>query len=94
MATSRAGAFGFMQFMPATWREYAVSPVGDDPPNPYNPWDSVFTAARMLRAAGFARDPLFAIYQYNHAWWYVNLVVRRAMAYATGAVTYRIFTSG
>ncbi len=83
MATSSAGAVGFMQFMPVTWQEYAVSPVGDNPPNPYDPWDAVFTAARMLRANGFAQNPYVAIYRYNHAWWYVDLVMKRTMTYAT-----------
>src|SRR5665213_3449484 len=49
-----AGAEGPMQFEPATFAEYSnpVPPGGADPPNPYDPTDAVFAAARLLCANG------------------------------------------
>jgi hypothetical protein len=51
---SSAGARGWMQFMPATWKAYGVDANGDGAKNPYHPSDAIFAAARYLRAAGAA----------------------------------------
>ena len=75
---SSAGAIGPMQFMPATFAAYAVDGDGDGVTDPWNPADAIFTAARYLCASGAGRgadgvrDALFA---YNHAEWYVDLVL-------------------
>ena len=76
--TSPAGAVGFMQFMPATWRRYAVALGGRRKPNPYNPRDAVFAAANLLAANGGMRRIRRALYAYNHAGWYVDAVLWRA----------------
>src|SRR3954447_26917855 len=39
---SSAGAVGWMQFMPATWRRYGVDANKDGKRDPYNPVDAVF----------------------------------------------------
>jgi membrane-bound lytic murein transglycosylase B len=52
-STSPAGAIGWMQFMPATWSEYAVA-VGQGKPNPYDPRAAIFAAAHLLAANGGA----------------------------------------
>ena len=52
---SSAGALGWMQFMPATWKAYGVDANGDGRKDPYNPVDAIFAAARYLRAAGAER---------------------------------------
>ena len=75
---SSAGALGWMQFMPSTWRAYGVDANGDKVRDPYNPVDAIFAAARYLRAAGADQDIRAAIWAYNHADWYVDSVLLRA----------------
>ncbi len=75
---SSAGALGWMQFMPATWRAYGVDANRDGRKDPYNPVDAIFAAARYLAAAGYADDVRGAIFAYNHADWYVDSVLLRA----------------
>ncbi|HEX2087508.1 MAG TPA: lytic murein transglycosylase [Solirubrobacteraceae bacterium] len=75
---SSAGAVGWMQFMPATWKQYGVDANGDRKKDPYNPVDAIFAAARYLRAAGAETDLRRAIFAYNHADWYVDSVLMRA----------------
>jgi hypothetical protein len=75
---SSAGALGWMQFMPGSWRTYGVDANQDGRKDPYNPVDAIFAAARYLRAAGAEADLAKAIYAYNHAAWYVESVLRRA----------------
>ena len=53
---SSAGALGWMQFMPATWKQYGVDANKDGLEDPYNPADAIFAAARYLRAAGAEKD--------------------------------------
>jgi Transglycosylase SLT domain len=83
---SSAGALGPMQFMPATWSAWATSGFGQTgPPDIMNPYDAVPSAARLLCADG-ARNGTTglsqAIYDYNHATWYVSEVLDLAAEYA------------
>ncbi|MCW2991247.1 MAG: peptidoglycan DD-metalloendopeptidase family protein [Solirubrobacterales bacterium] len=75
---SSAGALGWMQFMPATWKTYGVDANNDGEKDPYNPVDAIFAAARYLKAAGAATDVRRAVFAYNHADWYVDSVLLRA----------------
>jgi len=75
---SSAGAVGWMQFLPSTWRMYGVDANGDGVKDPYNPVDAVFAAARYLKAAGADQDIRRAVFAYNHADWYVDSVMLRA----------------
>ncbi|MFL5845401.1 MAG: lytic murein transglycosylase [Solirubrobacteraceae bacterium] len=75
---SSAGALGWMQFMPATWKAYGVDANDDGEKDPYNPVDAIFAAARYLKAAGAATDIRRAVFSYNHADWYVDSVLLRA----------------
>jgi murein DD-endopeptidase MepM/ murein hydrolase activator NlpD len=75
---SSAGALGWMQFMPASWRSYGVDGNDDGRKDPYNPVDAIFAAARYLRAAGAEQDLRQAVFAYNHADWYVDSVLLRA----------------
>jgi murein DD-endopeptidase MepM/ murein hydrolase activator NlpD len=75
---SSAGAVGWMQFMPATWKMYGVDANRDGKKDPFNPVDAIFAAARYLRAAGGEQDIRKAIFAYNHADWYVDSVLLRA----------------
>ena len=75
---SSAGARGWMQFMPATWKQYGVDANKDGVKDPYNPVDAIFSAARYLKAAGAETDLPKAIFAYNHADWYVDMILVRA----------------
>jgi hypothetical protein len=78
---STAGAVGWMQFLPSTWSEYGVDADGDGSRDPYDPDDAICAAARYLRAAGAPRDIRAAVFAYNHADWYVDLVLGLARQY-------------
>jgi hypothetical protein len=75
---SSAGALGWMQFMPATWKTYGTDANKDGKKDPYNPVDAIFAAARYLKAADYETDVRAAIWAYNHADWYVDSVLLRA----------------
>ena len=77
---SSAGALGWMQFMPATWRAYGTDASGDGIADPHDPVDAIHSAARYLAAAGFRDDPRGAIWAYNHADWYVRQVVELSLS--------------
>ena len=78
---SSAGAVGWMQFMPATWKAYGVDANEDGRKDPYNPVDAICAAARYLKAAGGQQDLRRAIFAYNHADWYVDEVLLYARQY-------------
>jgi cell wall-associated NlpC family hydrolase len=82
-----AGAEGPMQFEPATFGEYdePVPPGGADPPNPYDPTDAVYAAARLLCANGAAGEANLpgAVYAYNHSTAYVAQVLALAQSYGS-----------
>jgi membrane-bound lytic murein transglycosylase B len=83
--TSSAGAQGPMQFMPGTFAAYAVDGDHDGIPDITDPADAIFTAAHYLCAnhAGVSEHSLAnAIWHYNHAGWYVELVLTLAKKYA------------
>jgi Transglycosylase SLT domain len=83
---STAGAMGPMQFLPSTWRIWGIDGFGDTgPPNILDPYDAVPSAARLLCADGAAAGGSsldHAIFDYNHANWYVNEVLGLAAEYA------------
>jgi hypothetical protein len=83
--TSSAGAVGWMQFEPSTWAQYGMAVDGHSIPNPYDPRDAIFSAAKYLAAAGAREDVAKAVFSYNHAGWYVDEVMARAHAIATHA---------
>jgi cell wall-associated NlpC family hydrolase len=74
-----AGAVGPMQFEPATFAAYSrpVPPGGADPPDPYDPLDASFAAARLLCAHGAAQAGGLpqAVLAYNHSAGYVAAVL-------------------
>ena len=86
-----AGAEGPMQFEPRTFAAYdqPVPPGGASPPNPYDPADAVFAAARLLCANGAAggADVSGAVYAYNHSESYVAEVLALAQTYASSPGT-------
>jgi hypothetical protein len=83
---STAGALGPMQFLPSTWATWGIDGFGDTgAPDILNPFDAVPSAARLLCADGATSggDGLQqAIFDYNHATWYVDEVLTLAAEYA------------
>jgi hypothetical protein len=83
---SPAGALGPMQFLPSTWAVWGIDAFGQTgPPDIMNPYDAVPSAARMLCADGAAAGGASlraAIFDYNHADWYVDEVLSLAAEYA------------
>jgi hypothetical protein len=83
---STAGALGPMQFLPSTWKTWGTDGFGDTgAPNIMNPFDAVPSAARLLCADGAAnggQQLRNAIFDYNHATWYVDEVLTLAAEYA------------
>jgi hypothetical protein len=79
---SSAGAVGWMQFLPSTWKRYGTDGNGDGRRNPYDPADAILAAARYLAAAGSALDLAGAVFSYNHSPSYVHAVLGTASAYA------------
>jgi soluble lytic murein transglycosylase-like protein len=86
-----AGAEGPMQFLPATFGEFAVDADPGLPVSPYDPADAIYTAARMLCADGARGGSTAgidrAVFAYNHADWYVREVLSWAARYAAPAAT-------
>jgi hypothetical protein len=78
LSVSTAGAVGWMQFLPSTWKTWGVDANNDGVKDPYNPVDAIFGAARYLKAAGGDKDIRKGIFAYNHADWYVQSVLLRA----------------
>ncbi len=84
MATSSAGAVGYGQFLPSSWQAF-----GNDG-NVYDYRDALPAIATYLCQSGIERDPRAALFAYNHADWYVDLVLNLAVRYdrmAPGAPT-------
>jgi membrane-bound lytic murein transglycosylase B len=81
---SSAGAMGPMQFMPATFEHYAVDGDHDGIANIVDPADAIYSAAHYLCANGAGRSPSAlnaAIFHYNHAGWYVEMVLKLSGMY-------------
>jgi len=81
---SSAGAVGPMQFLPTTFALYAVDGDHDGKADPWDAFDAVPTAARLLctDGAGLGGAALSrAVFAYNHADWYVAEVLALARRY-------------
>jgi hypothetical protein len=77
--SSYAGATGPMQFMPATFNRYALDGDGNGTTDITDVDDAMFTAGRYLAAGGADRGQYSqALYNYNHSWSYVSLVMSTA----------------
>ncbi len=87
-----AGAGGPMQFLAPTFAgviaAHRIPPGGAVPPSRYNPHDAIHAAAFYLCDNGAGRADLrAAIFAYNHADWYVDMVLEQARKYAEAATT-------
>jgi cell wall-associated NlpC family hydrolase len=81
MRTSSAGAIGYGQFLPSSWAAYGAGG------NPYDYRDALPAMARYLCAHGGAQDIRRALFAYNRANWYVDLVLSVAAQYRAPAPT-------
>jgi hypothetical protein len=75
MATSSAGAIGYGQFLPSSWQAFG------NQGNAYDYRDALPAIALYLCQAGLERDPRVALFAYNHADWYVDMVLDLAVRY-------------
>ncbi|XVS62036.1 NlpC/P60 family protein [Actinosynnema sp. CA-299493] len=87
---NHAGAGGPMQFLAPTFdgviTAHPIPPGGATPPSRYNPHDAIHAAAFLLCDEGVRRGDLrAAIFAYNHADWYVDMVLDQAAKYAAAA---------
>jgi hypothetical protein len=81
-------AVGPMQFIPTTWRSYAIDADGNDTTDPFDIDDAALAAAHYLCVAGgdLTTEPgqRRAVLAYNHSDSYVAEVLALARAYAAG----------
>jgi Transglycosylase SLT domain len=85
VATSSAGAEGWMAFLPSTFEEWGVDGNGDGVKDIFNAADAIFSAANYLQDSGSPGDWQKAVFAYNHADWYVEKVLRYATQFAAGS---------
>lgn len=81
-----AGAGGPGQFLQGTWETYGVDANGDGVANRYSIPDSIFATANYLHASGAPKDWYGALFEYNHADWYVKEVLATAANFSASQV--------
>jgi membrane-bound lytic murein transglycosylase B len=81
LGTSGAGAEGWMQFLPQSWKEWGIDADGDGTAGSDDPVDAICSAARYLAASGGEEDIYDAVLAYNHADWYAKEVLSLAREY-------------
>ena len=81
MGPSSAGALGWTQFMPATWKIWGMDADGDGKASPYSSADAIFSRARYLRASGAPKSYRKALFAYNPRGGYVDDVLKRSKKY-------------
>jgi hypothetical protein len=81
LGTSGAGAEGWMQFLPSSWKEWGTDADGNGKAETDDPVDAICSAARYLAASGGEADIYDAVLAYNHADWYAREVLADARRY-------------
>jgi hypothetical protein len=83
-------AVGPMQFIPSTWKRYAVDGNGDGLASPHNVGDAALATGNYLCAGGAnlrdAAQLAAAIFRYNPSEDYVRTVLAWAARYASGVI--------
>ncbi|MDI6604096.1 MAG: transglycosylase SLT domain-containing protein [Thermoanaerobacteraceae bacterium] len=84
-------AVGMMQFLPETFDKFKVDAKGNGVVSPFDPNDAIYSAANYLNynyqrhlSQGLSSTNALraAVYDYNHAWWYVDQVMSIADTYS------------
>ena len=65
------GAYGWMSFLPESWRAFGKDGDGDGIKDAYDPDDAIHAAAGLLRHHGAPEDWHAALFGYNHSNVYV-----------------------
>lgn len=86
VATSSAGAEGWMAFLPSTFAKWGVDGDGDGDKDIFDAADAIYSAANYLHDSGAPGDWQEAVFAYNHVEWYVEKVLRYARRFASGIV--------
>ncbi|MCF7804937.1 MAG: lytic murein transglycosylase [Candidatus Marinimicrobia bacterium] len=78
---SWAGAFGMPQFLPSSFRAYAVDGDGDGQIDITQPADAINSVAHYLYRNGWRgriteNKKRKAVWRYNHSWYYVDLIMK------------------
>lgn len=77
--TSHSGALGPCQFMPGTWRSYAIDGNGDGVKDVTSAQDCLYGSAKLLASNGAASGNVTgALLHYNHSMAYVYQVLKIA----------------
>jgi hypothetical protein len=89
--TENQHALGMMQFLPSTYRPYAarIDGITGKGLGMTGIWDAesaIYAAAFYLQDSGAPGDMRRALFAYNNADWYVNLILSWASSYAGGLV--------
>ena len=79
---SSAGALGWMQFMPSSWKNMASTPTATGSRTLTTPKTRSTRRPATCSIAGMPTDTYGAIFAYNHADWYVSEVLANAGCYA------------
>ena len=75
-------AEGWMSFTPSTWSTAGMAIGHTGAPDPFNPYDAIYSAAKYLHANGAPDDWPGAVFAYNHAGWYVSMVTATEQTFA------------
>jgi membrane-bound lytic murein transglycosylase B len=78
---SWAGAFGWSQFLPSSYKEWAVDGDGDGKVDLFKKEDAIFSVANYLKKHGWGNSVKAqrkAVYGYNHSNDYVDAVLKLA----------------
>jgi hypothetical protein len=87
--TNQFHTMGAFQFIPGTWKGFAVDGDGDGKKDAQNIWDGAAGAAKYVASNGATVDKppaswQRAIFAYNHAQWYVDAVMTYYNFYKSG----------
>lgn len=80
---SRAGAFGYPQFMPSSLLRYGIDGNKDGKVDLYNYPDAIMSIANYLRAKGWGEETdsqYLALLRYNYSQAYVTNVIETALS--------------
>jgi len=86
VATSSAGAEGWMAFLPSTFAEWGVDGNGDGVKDIFDAADAIYSAANYLHDSGAPGDWWKAVFAYNHADWYVEQVLADAARFTVKGI--------